>query len=322
MMAVMDAPLEETGKLTGEERLTVDPLTGLRNEHLFRLTLPMEFARAREMEANAALLLLRLDNILAINAARGRGGGDEALRAVAYVLSNYRAAAERSTHLAYKLGGPVFGYYIPACSAPQAAATAEEIRQRVIQSEVYLERLTVSIGIVNFYEFFLSDETREQVALRLEQTALYRLGLAEKQGTNTICDASDLDAAAASARQSVLIVEPEPASLELLVQALEAAEFTVRVCQDGETALDLVRQSPPGVIISEAMTPRLNGFTIRERLRSNALWNAIPFILVSHRKNEEMIRKAVDTDIRHYFKKPISITEVAGLVSNLMRGAR
>lgn len=321
-MAVMDAPLEKTAALSGEERLTLDPLTGLRNEHLFRLTLPMELARAREKETNGALLLLRLDNILAINAARGRSGGDDALRAVAYVLNNYRAAPERSTHLAYKLGGPVFGYYIPACSAPQAAATAEEIRQRVIQSEVYLERLTVSIGIVNFYEFFLSDETREQAALRLEQTAFYRLGLAEKQGANTICDTSDLNATAASARPTVLIVEPEPASLELLVHALEGAEFTVQVCGDGETALDLIRQTPPGVVICEAMTPRLNGFTVRERLRSNALWNAIPFILVSHRKNEEMIRKAVDVDIRHYFRKPISITEVAGLVFNLTRGAR
>jgi diguanylate cyclase (GGDEF)-like protein len=317
----MDAELRSGAELSGEERLTLDPLTGLHNEHLFRLTLPGEFARARDRESNAALLVLRLDNILAINASRGRSGGDEALRAVSYVLGNYRAAEGRASHLAFRLAGPVFGYYIPACSAPEAAATAEGIRQRVLQSKVYLERLTVSIGIVNFYEFFLAEGTREQIALRLEQTAMYRLGIAQRQGSNTICDSSDTESAAAGARPTVLIVEPEPASVELLVQALQGADRVVRVCEDGETALSMIQESPPGVIICEAMTPRLNGFTIRERLQANALWNAIPFILVSHRKNEEMIRKAVDADIRHYFRKPVSITEVVGLVLNLTRSA-
>ena len=69
------------------------------------------------------------------------------------------------------------------------------------------------------------------------------------------------------------------------------------------------------------MCPRLNGFTLRERLQTNALWNAIPFILVSHRKNEDLIRKAVERDIRHFFRKPVSLTEVAGLAVNLTRKA-
>ena len=88
-------PAPAAGAPSGEERLTVDPLTGLRNEHLFRLRLPAEFAAAREKETNAALLAVKLDNILDINARHGRAGGDEALRAVAYVLENYRSAPER-----------------------------------------------------------------------------------------------------------------------------------------------------------------------------------------------------------------------------------
>jgi DNA-binding response OmpR family regulator len=69
------------------------------------------------------------------------------------------------------------------------------------------------------------------------------------------------------------------------------------------------------------MAPRLNGFELRERLRANALWAAIPYILVSHKKNEDLVRRAVDLDIRHYFRKPLSIVEVAGLVQNLTRDA-
>jgi diguanylate cyclase (GGDEF)-like protein len=303
----------------GPERLTFDTLTGLRNEHLFRLQLPTEFDRAREGEANGSLIVIKLDNILAINAQHGRSGGDEALRAIAYILENSRSSAGRESHLVFKLSGPVFWYYIPQCSAPEARAVAEEIRDKVTNSELYISRLSVSLGVVNFYEFFLEEGTREEIAVRLEQTAFLRLSIAGRTGGNTICDKSDITADAISARPVVLIVEPEPQSMELLVSVLEAAEFTVKTCSDGESAVSFIQASPPDLIICEAMTPQLNGFTVRDRMRANALWNAIPFILVSHKKSEEFIRKAVEGKILHFLKKPLSVTEVVGLVTNLTR---
>jgi diguanylate cyclase (GGDEF)-like protein len=298
-----------------------DPLTGLPDEHLFRLHLPLDFARARERERNGALLVIMLDDIVAINEKYGRASGDEAIRAVAYILQNVRAGAGRQSHLLFKIGGPLFAYYLTEASAPEARAVAEEIREKVLQSETYLQRLTVSIGIVNFHELFLEDGSREQMARRLEQTALYRMRVAGKQGANTICDSSRISAAAVSTRPTVLLVDPEPGSMELLIRALEAAELVVQICRDGESAVEAIKAKPPSVIICEAMCPRLNGFTIRERLQANALWNSIPFILVSHRKNEDLIRKAVDRDIRHFFRKPVPLTEVAGLVINLTRRA-
>lgn len=307
--------------LPGADRLFRDPLTGLANEQLFKNHLPEVFGRARDRETNGAFLALKLDNILAVNALHGRAGGDEALRAVAAVLNNYRAAPGRESHAAFRLSGPFFGYSIPACPAPEAKTIADDIRRLVQQSDLYIGRLTVSVGLVNFYEIFLEEGTREQTALRVEQTALHRLGIAEKQGGNAVCDSSGTDAGSVSAQMVVLLVDPEPESMELLQLALEAAELTVRISTDGESALAAIAESPPRVIICEAMCPQLNGFSLRERLRANALWNVIPFVLVSHRKNEETIRKAVENDIRHFFRKPVNLTEVAGLVRNITRSA-
>ncbi len=303
------------------ERLTRDPLTGLPGEHLFRDHVAAAFGRAREQERNGALLLVRLDDIIAINTQHGRAGGDDALRAVAHILESWGSGAGRESHVAFKLGGPLFGYSIPACTAAEARAAAEALHETVQASQAFVRRLTVSIGIANYYELFMEDGTREQLSLRAEQTALYRLDIAVRQGGNTVCDSSDTAEADVSARARILLVDPEPESMELLVRSLQSAGIVVTVAQDGEAALDSVQARTPAAIICEAMTPRLDGFTLRERLRANVLWNAIPFILVSHRKNEELIRKAVAADIRHFFRKPVSLTEVTGLVTNITRSA-
>jgi diguanylate cyclase (GGDEF)-like protein len=318
-MAADASSLPEPPPQAQAGRLFRDPLTLLPNEHLFHHRLPEEFEWARDREANGALLVLKLDRILEINAAHGRSGGDEALRAMASVLERYRAGQGRESHSAVRLSGPLFGYSIPTCSAPEAKAAADEIRRLVQQSRLYVGQLTVSVGVVNYYELFMENGTRESLALRIEQTAVHRMGIAERQGGNTVCDASDTEAGPASAHPLVLLVDPDPQSMELLVRALRAAEIDVRVCEDGESAVAAVQEAVPRAIICEAMCPRINGFSVREQMRANSLWNAIPFILVSHRKNDDMIRKAVEVDIRHFFRKPVNLTEVVGLVVNILR---
>ena len=314
-----EASLSGKRTLSEEERLTIDSLTGLGNDFLFRHFLLDEFINARECHTNGALLAIKLDKIIEINMLHGRSGGDEALRAVAHLLDNYRADHKDIAHRVFRLGGPVYSYFIPGCNISEARTTAEEIHQQVQKSELYLKKLTVSIGIVTLSEFFLNKETPDHIALGIELTALKRLNLAEKQGTNTICDTSRITESIGSERSTILVIEPDRASIELLIRAMEAAAFKIHTCSDGESALSFIRTTPPAVIICEVMTPMVNGFVLREKLRTNALWNTIPFILISHKKNEEYIRKAVERDIRYFFRKPLSIIEIVGLVSNITR---
>jgi two-component system, cell cycle response regulator len=307
-----------------EEKLILDPLTGLGNDYLFRVFLPEEIARIRENQGDGVFIAMKLDNIVTINLLHGRQGGDDALLAIAHLLENYlmKHEAERGNagHRIFRLGGPVFGYYIPSCTMIKGLGIAEEIRKLVQNSELYLKRLTVSMGIVALSEFSQQQHTPGDCSCQIELTALKRLGLAEKQGTNTICDTSKIAVFSASDRPVVLIIEPDEGSIELLLRAIKAEGFIVHLCTNGESALSFIQATPPRIIICEVMTPRVNGFTIREKLRTHAGWNTIPFILISHKKNEEDIRKAVERDIRYFFRKPLSITEILGLVSNIIRG--
>ncbi len=307
--------------MSSEAHLARDPVSGLPSQQPFRAHLAAAFDRAREQERNGALLAVRLDGIQAINAVQGRQSGDEALRAIAYLLESFRSGPGREGCGLFHLGGPLFACVLPACTAAEARSAAEQIHDAVQTSTIYLQRLTVCIAIVSFYELFMEDGTQEQMELRIEQVALHRLAIAARQGANTICDSSETASAVTAGLPSVLLVDPDPDSMELLVRSLEAANLRVQVVQDGESALAAVQAGPPRALICEAMSPRLSGFALRERLQANSQWSGIPFILVSHRKNEDLIRKAVALDIRHFFRKPVSLVEVVGLVENLTRSA-
>jgi CheY-like chemotaxis protein len=257
------------------------------------------FTAAREREANGALLVVRADD--PASAGEARKDVPEAVR---------DAVRGRPGISIYPLEGRVTACLVEACSAAEARALAEEIRRA-------LAPMTAAVGITNFYKFFMADGTAADAASEIERIALHRLEAARRRARGGVCDATDPSEPAPENRPSVFVIEPDPVSVELLTAALDAAGFAVHSFQNGEAAIASLEASPPGLVVCEAMTPRLNGFVIRERLRASPRLAAIPFILVSHRKTEEMIRRAVELDIRYFFRKPLSIVEIVGLAANL-----
>lgn len=302
-----------------EDRLTVDHITGLRNEHLFRLRLGDEFYRARDKELNGALFIIKLDRIIEINEKHGRPGGDEALRAIANIMRQVQAETRDENQMVFKLSGPFFGYFIRTCTAETALSIAQKLVKSVSVSELFIEKTTVSVGLVNLYEFFLRHEELGEITELIEKTAMFRVTVAERNGGNTICNTSEIADLKSMNRQTVLIIDPEQAAIAPLKRVLETEDFMVEICRDGETAFALINADPPGAIICEAMTPQMNGFMLRDRLLRNVLLRNIPYLLVSHKKNEDFIRKAIALDIRFFFRKPVSPIEIAGLLKNMLR---
>lgn len=252
------------------------------------------FAAARKREANGALLAVRPvppDRLAAVRAAiRGTPGT-----------------------FTYTLDGPTLACVVPEASAAEARAIAEGIRRALAPA-------AASVGIANFYRFFTADGTAADAARDIERIALHRVATASREAGGGVCEATDPSLPVPEDRKTVFLIEPDPVSVELLAAALDAAGFDVQSFQNGEAAMASLEASPPDLVICEAMTPRLNGFVIRERLLASPRLAGIPFVLVSHRKSEQMIRRAVELDVRHFFRKPLSIVEIVGLAANLTRG--
>ncbi|HYN85669.1 MAG TPA: diguanylate cyclase [Pyrinomonadaceae bacterium] len=79
----------------------------------------------------------------------------------------------------------------------------------------------------------------------------------------------------------VLVVDDEPDKLEMIAFALRREGYDVRTAADGIEGLDAVAALQPDLIITDVMMPRLDGYELARRVRSNPLTRFIPIIIQS-----------------------------------------
>ena len=80
-------------------------------------------------------------------------------------------------------------------------------------------------------------------------------------------------------RSNILVVDDNPDKLMLLEAALRLAGYHVNTATDGEEALAVVASFQPDLIITDVMMPRMNGYELAEKIRSNPRTRFIPVIM-------------------------------------------
>ena len=81
--------------------------------------------------------------------------------------------------------------------------------------------------------------------------------------------------------QTILIVEDDETTREMLRKSLEKNDFKVRSAVNGKEALEKVSETKPGLIILDLMMPEMDGFEFAERLRENKEWLNIPVVVIT-----------------------------------------
>lgn len=105
-----------------------DSLTGLWNRRSLDETLEKEWQRCQRNRTQLALLVIDIDHFKNFNDSFGHQAGDECLIKVARVLSSM---ARRATDMVARFGGEEFVVLLPDCDLIEAAAIADEARERV-----------------------------------------------------------------------------------------------------------------------------------------------------------------------------------------------
>ena len=121
---------------------------------------------------------------------------------------------------------------------------------------------------------------------------------------------------------TVLIVEDEPAQVEVLAYNLKAEGFHVITADNGEDALILVDENMPDLILLDWMMPHVSGIEVCRRLKIRPETRSIPIIMLSARSEEIDRVRGLEIGADDYVAKPYSIIELMARVRAQLRRTR
>lgn len=120
-----------------------------------------------------------------------------------------------------------------------------------------------------------------------------------------------------SEHRRILIVDDEPQITRVLRTSLDAHGYDLRVANDGDTALQIVRDWIPDLMITDLSMPAMDGLELCRRFRQKS--NA-PIIVLSVKGEERTKVQALDAGADDYVTKPFGINELLARVrANLRR---
>lgn len=111
----------------------------------------------------------------------------------------------------------------------------------------------------------------------------------------------------------VLLVDDEPAALEVLVISLEIAGFEVESATDGEAALQSVRVHKPQVVVTDVQMPVMGGSELARRIRDEFGGEA-PTIIAATGDPAAAERLQADDHFIAVFRKPVDVGRLIRLI--------
>jgi len=117
---------------------------------------------------------------------------------------------------------------------------------------------------------------------------------------------------------TVLIVDDNPANLDLLVRVLEGVPYELVAARSGELAVDLVPKVRPDLILMDVAMPGMGGVELTRRCAERNL--RIPVIFVSAYAEPALADEGLRASRSHWLKKPFSSDDLLLTIRRLLDG--
>src|ERR671911_1008770 len=113
---------------------------------------------------------------------------------------------------------------------------------------------------------------------------------------------------------SILIIEDHPDQRDLLAIVLQREGYRVVTAANGVEALEKLGQQPVHIALSDIMMPKMDGFELINKIRSNPALKHIYLILITARIQEGDRVRGLDLGADDYITKPFSFSELLARV--------
>ena len=123
----------------------------------------------------------------------------------------------------------------------------------------------------------------------------------------------------ASDKTTILIVEDEPAIVELVSFTLKEANWNISAVGNAADAWDCLQQRLPQLILLDWMLPDQSGLRLLSRIRADRQFQHVPVIMLTAKSMEEDKIAGLDNGADDYITKPFSPRELVSRIKALLR---
>jgi DNA-binding response OmpR family regulator/DNA-binding CsgD family transcriptional regulator len=123
-------------------------------------------------------------------------------------------------------------------------------------------------------------------------------------------------------RDTILVVDDTPETLGLLTDTLDHAGFTVLIATDGQSALELLDQITPDLVLMDAVMPGMSGFESCRRLKQEKRMAHLPVIFLTGLSESAHVVEGLAAGGVDYVTKPIVVDELLARIRVHLANAR
>ena len=117
----------------------------------------------------------------------------------------------------------------------------------------------------------------------------------------------------------ILIADDNPQNVELLEAYLSDFDCEIRTAHDGEETLQVVAEYAPDLLLLDVMMPRLSGFEVCRKLRSQPATKDLLILMVTALNEAADFERGVQAGTDDFLTKPVNKIELLCRIRGLLR---
>ena len=122
--------------------------------------------------------------------------------------------------------------------------------------------------------------------------------------------------------QRVLVVDDDPAIVELITTRLDLAGYRTFSARNGHQGISRITEVLPAVLVLDINMPGLDGFEVLKRLGRSGHLSRLPTMVLTARNRPEDVQRAIKLGARDYMAKPFNDQQFLMRIARLLRPRR
>jgi diguanylate cyclase (GGDEF)-like protein len=310
-------------KLAIDELILLDDLTKVFNRKYLQRTYERFVSSMKRNYKAFSIAIVDLDHFKNVNDSYGHVVGDKVLAGFAEIVRNQL----RLNDVVIRYGGEEFLILFPETRGNEAKVVLERILAEFIktpfksmddQSEFYC---TFSAGIKEVY----LDELDLKRNIELADGALYE---AKSEGRNQVKIVPINDVRFHKKTVHVGIIDDDPIIRTMLNDLISKSKYTegftldIQSFKDGMEFFEsnwYLKKNEPYLIILDGMMPRMDGLEVLQKLREVRYQERFTIMMLTSRKSEQDISRALQLGADDYITKPFKLLELETRLGHLIK---